>query len=100
MSWKEVLPGEAEQMLNAEKARCVDVREPEEYADGHIQGAVNVPLSELPERSGELDPAQAWIVVCQAGGRSARACQYLAAAGYSRLYNLSGGMNDWEGEEE
>ncbi|NKI22528.1 rhodanese-like domain-containing protein [Paenibacillus dendritiformis] len=100
MSWKEVLPVEAEQMLNAKEARCVDVREPEEYADGHIPGAVNVPLSELPERIGELDPEQAWIVVCQAGGRSMRACQYLAAIGYTGLHNLSGGMNEWMGEVE
>ncbi|CAH8771239.1 rhodanese-like domain-containing protein [Paenibacillus dendritiformis] len=100
MSWKEMLPSEANQMLNAAKVRCVDVREPEEYADGHIPGAVNVPLSELPERRSELDPAQEWIVVCQAGGRSTRACQYLSSIGYDRLHNMSGGMNDWAGEVE
>lgn len=100
MPWKEVLPNEAKQMLLAAKARCVDVREPEEYEDGHIPGAVNVPLSELTERCGELDPAQEWIVVCHAGGRSTRACQYLSAIGYTRLHNMSGGMNDWAGEVE
>lgn len=84
MSWKEVLPGEAEQMLNAEKVRCVDVREPDEYADGHI-GCGECPLSELPERSGEIDPAQAWIVVCQAGGRSAS----VPIFGCSRLYTAA-----------
>ncbi|MCB9519813.1 MAG: rhodanese-like domain-containing protein [Myxococcales bacterium] len=75
--------------------RLVDVRSPEEFAAGHVPGAVNIPLGELGgaiddlrEGSGDL------YVMCQAGGRSARAADQLRRAGISSA-NVEGGMGAW-----
>jgi rhodanese-related sulfurtransferase len=73
----------------------VDVREPEEWEAGHIDGAVHIPLSELLARLGDLPDAQT-LVVCKVGGRSAQAVAYLAQQGYD-VVNLDGGMLDWHG---
>ena len=72
----------------------LDVREPAEWAHGHIEGAVHVPLSELPERLGEL-PRHQTLVVCKVGGRSAQAVAYLVPQGHDAV-NLDGGMVEWE----
>lgn len=72
----------------------LDVREPEEWQAGHIEGAVHIPLSTLPTRTGEVPDGEI-LVVCKAGGRSAQACQYLAQQGHV-VINLAGGMLDWE----
>ena len=72
----------------------LDVREDDEWAAGHIEGALHIPLAELPARVDEI-PADQTLVVCKAGGRSARAVMYLAQQGYD-VVNLAGGMLDWE----
>lgn len=75
----------------------LDVREDDEWAAGHIEGALHIPLMELPARAGELAeaaPVQT-LVVCKVGGRSAQACAYLAQQGYE-VVNLDGGMLDWQ----
>lgn len=70
----------------------LDVREPHEWAAGHIDGAVHIPLGEIPARVGELDPSVRTLVVCHLGGRSARATQWLHAQGH----DVAGGMEAWE----
>ncbi len=72
----------------------LDVREPAEWAHGHIEGAVHVPLKDLPQRLDEL-PRQQTLVVCKAGGRSAQAVGYLVQQGHE-VVNLDGGMLEWE----
>ncbi|GAA2140681.1 rhodanese-like domain-containing protein [Nocardioides koreensis] len=71
----------------------LDVREPVEWEHGHIEGAVHIPLMELPQRFGELPDGQA-LVVCKIGGRSAQAVGYLVQQGIDAV-NLEGGMVDW-----
>ena len=71
----------------------LDVREPVEWAHGHIDGAVHIPLMDLPERLAEVSGGQT-LVVCRVGGRSAQAAQYLLEQGYN-VVNLDGGMLDW-----
>ncbi len=75
----------------------LDVREDDEWAAGRIQGAVHIPLMELPARLGEFVELEApqTLVVCKAGGRSARAAAYLAQQGYD-VVNLVDGMMGWE----
>ena len=72
----------------------LDVREQVEWDHGHIEGAVHVPLMDLPQRLAELPSGQT-LVVCKVGGRSAQATGYLAQQGYD-VVNLDGGMLDWE----
>ena len=72
----------------------LDVREPGEWAAGHIEGAVHIPLMDLPQRLDEVPSGQV-LVVCKVGGRSARATAYLAQAG-REVVNLDGGMLEWE----
>ncbi|MGA8258172.1 MAG: rhodanese-like domain-containing protein [Nocardioides sp.] len=72
----------------------LDVREQVEWDHGHIEGAVHVPLMDLPERFAEL-PVGKTLVVCKVGGRSAQATGYLAQQGMD-VVNLDGGMLDWE----
>lgn len=72
----------------------LDVREPVEWAHGHIEGAVHIPLGELTGRLDEVPEGQT-LVVCKVGGRSAQAVMWLAQQGRD-VVNLDGGMLDWE----
>jgi phage shock protein E len=80
----------------SEGARLVDVRSPSEYASGHIEGAVNIPVQELPTRVGELgrDKARPIVVYCRSGSRSAHAKRLLEHAGFAKVGNL-GPMSRW-----
>jgi rhodanese-related sulfurtransferase len=71
----------------------LDVREPDEWAHGHIDGALHIPLMDLPSRLDEV-PSEQTLVVCKVGGRSAQAAAYLLEHGYDAV-NLDGGMLDW-----
>jgi len=73
----------------------LDVREPLEWEHGHIEGAVHIPLMQLPQRLGEVPGGQT-LVVCKIGGRSAQAVGYLVQQGIDAV-NLEGGMIEWAG---
>jgi len=73
----------------------LDVREPYEWAAGHVPGAVHIPMAELPRR-GDLVPAGQVLVVCRSGSRSAYATAFLNQRG-SDATNLAGGMKAWAG---
>ncbi len=73
----------------------LDVREDDEWRAGHIDGAVHIPLMQVPRRLAELDAHDRVLVVCKVGGRSAQATQFLCAQGRDAA-NLSGGMIAWE----
>lgn len=76
-------------------ARLLDVRTPEEFDAGHIEGAVNLPIDVLPGRIGELGPPSTPIVVyCRSGRRSADAAVRLRAAGFTDVLDL-GPMTAW-----
>ncbi|TMD09460.1 MAG: rhodanese-like domain-containing protein [Chloroflexi bacterium] len=76
--------------------RILDVREDDEFAAGHISGAVHVPLMQLPGRAAELDRDADWLAVCRVGGRSLQATAYLTRLGL-RVANVAGGMEAWAG---
>jgi len=76
-------------------ARLVDVRSPGEFASGHIEGAVNLPVDQLRARTGELGRKDVPIVVyCASGARSAMAARTLKGCGFVSVRNL-GGMGNW-----
>lgn len=75
-------------------ATLVDVRSPEEYAEGHIEGAVNIPVGDIARRAGEIPKDKPVVVYCRSGVRSARAAGALKAAGYTQVYDL-GAMGRW-----
>ncbi|MFI5086320.1 MAG: rhodanese-like domain-containing protein [Actinomycetales bacterium] len=74
--------------------RILDVREDYEWEEGHIDGALHIPLGQLPERLDELDPDEDLHIVCRSGGRSFRATQWLNDNGYTAV-NVNGGMGAW-----
>ncbi|MEO0600020.1 MAG: rhodanese-like domain-containing protein [Myxococcota bacterium] len=67
----------------AEGARLVDVRTPGEFGAGHLPEATNIPVGELPGRLAELDQAQAIVLYCASGARSARAAAFLRERGFT-----------------
>jgi phage shock protein E len=77
----QVTSGEAHQLV-AQGAVLVDVRTPEEFAGGHLDGARNVPVDELAGRMGELPRDRVLVVYCRSGARSSRAAAMLRGAGY------------------
>ena len=100
--YKEITQDEAWDIMEHKTGfQIVDVRTPEEYGEGHIKGAVNIPLEtingreipELPDRSQEL------LVYCRSGNRSKTASSALAELGYTNIYDF-GGINTWPYETE
>ena len=73
----------------------VDVREVEEFQTLHLEGAQNLPLSQLTDTYDQLDKDLLHYVICKSGMRSARACQFLAEQGYD-VINVQGGMTAFE----
>jgi rhodanese-related sulfurtransferase len=73
----------------------LDVREPDEFALCHIEGARSMPLLEVPAHLGELDPAQAVVVVCHTGNKSLEVVNYLRRRGFRQVSNLEGGVDLW-----
>lgn len=99
--------------LDAQKARqmiqeskigkslvIIDVRSPQEFAEGHIDGAINVNVNdpEFENNLEKLDRNQTYLVNCRSGHRSLKACSIMADKGFGKVYNLFGGLNEWIGD--
>jgi adenylyltransferase/sulfurtransferase len=76
----------------------VDVREPQEYQIARIEGAVLIPLGEIPQRYGEIDRSQLVVCQCRSGVRSQKAASFLRSVGFERVVNLTGGILRWSDE--
>lgn len=92
----EVDPATAAAALEAGTAVVVDVREPDEWAEGRIPGAFHIPLGELPGRLAELPANRDLLLVCRSGGRSDAATEFLRHHGFAQAANLEGGMIAWQ----
>lgn len=79
-------------------AVVLDVRTPEEYAKGHLPGAVllDFKAADFATKLGALDPKKTYLVHCASGGRSAKACEQMYELGFPRVANLEGGFKAWE----
>lgn len=93
-----VTPAQATLLINREDGVVLDVREPAEYARGHVVNARNIPLATLDKRLSELEKFKnrPVIVCCATGNRSVSAGGTLRKAGFEKVFNLSGGMAAWE----
>ena len=98
---EKITPAEAIRLLDAGKAQAVDVREPDEFAVGHIPGAKLLPLGDVLTRAEEVMPDKnaQWLIYCRTGRRSADAAQKLEVQGYTSLRDL-GGILSWPYEIE
>ncbi|HYN75563.1 MAG TPA: rhodanese-like domain-containing protein [Candidatus Limnocylindria bacterium] len=88
----------AAQALITDGSPVLDVRRPDEFAAGHVEGAVNVNLEspDFAQQLAALDPAAPWVVYCRSGNRSAVATAQMESLGFSRLYDVAGGITAWE----
>jgi rhodanese-related sulfurtransferase len=92
----EISPAELAAVYKAGGVTVVDVREEWEYAEGHIPGAVLIPLGSLPDRVSEIPTDRPVVLVCRSGNRSAQAYQLLTERGFDNVTNMLGGMNQWQ----
>ena len=92
---KEITFNDFYQLYQNEQLSLVDVREVEEFETLHLEGAQNLPLSQLADIYDQLDKDQLHYVICKSGMRSARACQFLEEHGY-KVINVQGGMTAFE----
>ena len=95
---KQLRPSQlAEWLADRARARPVllDVREPREFQTCHLPESLLVPMRQVPARLAELDPAAETVVICHHGGRSMQVAAFLERQGFSKVHNLSGGVDAW-----
>ena len=102
LGYRQISMDKAVKMMKDEKNYIIlDVRRPDEFAEGHIPGAINVPNEEIGSADiAELpDKSQLILVYCRSGRRSKEASEKLVKLGYTNIVEF-GGINDWKGEIE
>lgn len=95
-SYIDITPEEAHEMVSQGEVVVLDVRTPEEYNSGHISDALLIPLSELESRLDELNPSDHILVYCKTSVRSAKAAGILVDNGFIHVYNMDGGITQWQ----
>ena len=92
------IDGATARSLASAGAKVVDVRTPEEFASGHVPGAINIPYDEIARRASEIGPPSTQVVLyCRTGRRSAIAVEALQRAGYDKLYDFRS-VTAWPGD--
>ena len=88
---------EAAQMYGRDDVVFVDVRRPDEYAEGHVKNALFIPVDDILARIDELPKDKKLLFICAQGVRSGLACEMAAAMGYDpeNLYNIEDGTGPW-----
>lgn len=95
---KNINVNEAEKIIKETKDVVVlDVRTPAEYAEGHLENAMNIDIysNTFDADIAKLDKAKTYIVICRSGGRSASACEKMDKIGFKTLHNVQGGFTAW-----
>ena len=99
MTHEDLAPKEFLEAYNKEKENAVllDVRTMAEIEDANIDGHIAIDIQQpgFTEKVGHLDKSKTYFVYCRSGNRSGQACRYMATQGFSKLYNLKGGMIAW-----
>ena len=92
----EISPAEAVVLLNQKQARFIDVREPWEFAAARIDGALLMPMGDVPSRAHqELDPDERLVILCHHGQRSFNVAVWLRNQGFEQAQSLRGGIDAW-----
>jgi rhodanese-related sulfurtransferase len=89
---------EAAKLVQEKKATVLDVRTPEEFKEGHIEGAKNVDFKspDFAAKLKEMDKSQPYLVHCRAGGRSTSSLKVLKELGFEKIFHLDDGLSAWE----
>lgn len=92
-----VTTSEATRLMNHNEALVVDIREQKEYAEGHIAGALNVPMSTFEKRASELEKHKdkPVIIVCKMGSTAGSVAKSLKKRGFAQVVRMAGGMMEW-----
>jgi len=95
-----ITPVQATEMINHDDAIVIDVRPAADFAKGHIINAVNIPASNLQTQMKQMEKYKnkKIILSCRSGAQSAVACKQLGKQGYENVYNLKGGILNWQSE--
>lgn len=96
VTYKDITAEKLKSMMETNKNLVVvDVREQDEWNDGHLANSILIPTSEFQNRMSELPREKVIAVICQSGARSAQVAEYLVKSGYKEVYNLKGGISGW-----
>lgn len=89
---------EMDSLLELGKVQLIDVRTPNEYNDGHIEGAVNIDYrnENFEELISKVDKSKPVAVYCGRGGRSGKCSAFMKKAGFTKIYDLDGGITEWK----
>ena len=95
-----ITPVQATEMINHDEAVVIDVRPAADYAKGHIINAINIPASNLQTQKKQMEKykKKKIIMSCRSGAQSAAACKQLGKQGFENVYNLKGGILNWQSE--
>ena len=95
---KKITPQDLVSLTNQEAAKLIDLRSPNEFADGHITGSINIPYADIEDRLHEikLQEVKSLVLICDSGSQSANAGEVLNKSGYQNTVILSGGIGAWK----
>ena len=91
-----VEPAVVASLLDHPDVLVLDVREPDEYAAGHLPGVTLIPMGEVAARLSEIPTDKSVIVTCRSGNRSGQIVEFLTQQGYTNVHNMRGGILAWE----
>jgi rhodanese-related sulfurtransferase len=91
---------QATNMVNREDAKVIDLRDADEFRQGHVAGSINIPMSQFTERAAELDKFKdkPVILVCKTGTTATLAGRQLSARGFANVARMQGGMQGWRAD--
>jgi len=94
----DVKVAEFEKLAKAGNGTTLDVRTPKEYAEGHLNGSINMNYfdKDFKNQVGKLYKAKPVYVYCHSGGRSSKAMSIMKSQGFATVYNLTGGYSAWK----
>ncbi len=92
---KDIMPQQAQEMLDQGEAVLIDVREPNEYQEVHAKNATLMPLSTFGQHVQEIPQDKDVLLICRSGGRSTQAGMFALQSGLKRVYNVQGGTLAW-----